>query len=46
VLTGLSQKNEDRLIRDGAGAFLEKGLLLNGSQPLISTIRRVFGESG
>jgi CheY-like chemotaxis protein len=42
VLTSLSQNNEDRLLRDGADAFLEKGLLLHGSQPLMSTIGRIL----
>jgi len=42
VVTGLSQKNEDRLKQDGAAAFVEKELLLKGSGPLLLTIRKVL----
>jgi len=43
VLTALSQKNEQKLIHDGAAAFLEKGLLTASDEPLLHTLRQVLG---
>jgi CheY-like chemotaxis protein len=45
VVTGLSQKNEDRLLSDGAAAFLEKGHLLDSPEPLLHMVRVVLNES-
>ncbi len=42
VVTALSQKNEEKLMQDGAAAFLEKGLLLNSGEPLLDTVRQVL----
>lgn len=42
VLTSLSQKNEEKLCRAGAFAFLEKGPLLNNPQPLLESIDRAL----
>lgn len=46
VLTGLSQKNADRLRRDGAVAFLAKGDLAldNGAAPLLAELTKAFAE--
>ncbi len=44
VLTGLSQKNEQRLRHDGAAAFLEKGNLLDSAQPLLNVLTEVLGR--
>ena len=38
VLSGMSQKNEQKLKQEGASAFLEKGLLLNNPRALIDAI--------
>jgi CheY-like chemotaxis protein len=43
VVTGLSQKNEEKLMHDGAAAFLEKGLLLTSDEPLLHTLKQVLG---
>lgn len=43
VVTGLSQKNEGKLMHDGAAAFLEKGLLLTSDEPLPHTLKQVLG---
>jgi putative two-component system response regulator len=45
VVTALSRKNEGKLIRDGATAFMEKGLLLTSAEPLLHTIKKVLGNS-
>jgi CheY-like chemotaxis protein len=45
VLTSLSRKNEQKLRRDGAAAFLEKGKLLDNYQPLLNTIMEVLEHS-
>jgi twitching motility two-component system response regulator PilH len=45
VVTGLSQKNEDRLLRDGAAGFIEKGHLLDDAKPLLHMIRVILNES-
>jgi CheY-like chemotaxis protein len=42
VVTGLSQKNEENLMHDGAAAFLGKDHLLTSPEPLLHTIRRVL----
>jgi CheY-like chemotaxis protein len=44
VVTGLSQKNESKLLDDGAAAFLEKGQLLTSSEPLLDTIKKILGS--
>ena len=38
VLSGMSQKNEQKLKQEGASAFLEKGFLLNNPRALIDAI--------
>ncbi len=42
VLTGLSQKNEARLLEDGAAAFVEKSAVLDEPRVLLSAIRHVL----
>jgi CheY-like chemotaxis protein len=42
VVTGLSQKNEEKLVHDGASAFLGKDQLLTSVEPLLHTIRKVL----
>ena len=42
VITGLSQKNEEKLLKAGAAAFVEKGSLLNNDQSLLSTIKKML----
>jgi CheY-like chemotaxis protein len=42
VVTALSQKNEEKLLQEGAAAFLEKGLLLNSGEPLLDTVKQVL----
>jgi len=42
VVTALSQKNEKKLILDGAAAFLEKGSLLASAEPLLYAIKKVL----
>lgn len=44
VLTGLSQTNAERLLRDGAFAFLTKTeiALEQGAEPLLVALRKVF----
>jgi CheY-like chemotaxis protein len=42
VVTGLSQKNEGKLLHDGAAAFVEKELLLKGSDPLLFAIKKIL----
>jgi CheY-like chemotaxis protein len=46
VLTALSQKNEERLIRDGAAAFVGKEQLLNSAHPLLFTIKKLLDGCG
>ncbi len=38
VLSGMSQKNEQKLKQEGASAFLEKGPLLNNPRALLDAI--------
>lgn len=45
VCTGLSQKNEAKLLREGACAFVEKGLLLKDPEPLLEIIRTVLAKA-
>ena len=44
VVTGLSQKNEERLLKAGAAAFVEKGSLLNNDQSLLTTIKKTLED--
>jgi CheY-like chemotaxis protein len=44
VVTSLSQKNEEKLLHDGAQAFVEKERLLRGSEPLLFAIRKILGS--
>jgi chemosensory pili system protein ChpA (sensor histidine kinase/response regulator) len=39
VLSSLSRKNEDKLIKEGAAAFLEKGPLLENPSLLLNAIK-------
>jgi CheY-like chemotaxis protein len=42
VLTGLSQKNEQKLKAEGAAAFIEKSWLIESPQSLLDTIQSVL----
>lgn len=42
VLTSLSQRNEEKLMKDGAAAFIEKDQLTKDPQPLLQAIARVI----
>jgi len=42
VVTGLSQKNEEKLLKAGAAAFVEKGSLLDNEQSLLDTIKKTL----
>lgn len=42
VLTSLSQRNEEKLVKDGAAAFLEKDQLTKDAQPLLQAIARLL----
>jgi len=42
VLSGMSQKNEQRLKREGATEFMEKGPLLNNPRLLLDAIGRAL----
>jgi CheY-like chemotaxis protein len=42
AVTSLSQKNEERLLRDGAAAFVEKEQLLTSPGPLLHTIKKFW----
>jgi CheY-like chemotaxis protein len=44
VVTGLSQKNEQKLRDDGASAFLEKGQLLDSPEALLHALTKVLGR--
>ncbi|MGA9965216.1 MAG: response regulator [Terriglobales bacterium] len=44
VVTGLSQKNEEKLMHGGAAAFLGKEQLLTSVEPLLHTIRKVLDD--
>ncbi|MGA9355472.1 MAG: response regulator [Terriglobales bacterium] len=43
VVTGLSRNNEERLLNDGAAAFVGKEQLQRGNGPLLYTIKKVLG---
>lgn len=45
VCSSLSQKNEAKLVRDGACAFVEKSLLLKDPEPLLEVIRTVLAKT-
>jgi len=42
VVTGLSQKNEEKLLKAGAAAFVEKNLLLENDKSLLDTIKKAL----
>jgi two-component system cell cycle response regulator DivK len=42
VLTSLSQRNEEKLLKDGAAGFLEKDQLTKDPQPLLQAIARIL----
>jgi two-component system, cell cycle response regulator len=42
VVTGLSHKNEEKLLHDGAEAFVEKERLVKGSEPLLVAISKIL----
>jgi CheY-like chemotaxis protein len=42
VVTGLSQRNEEKLLKAGAAAFVEKGSLLDSDQSLLSAIKKTL----
>ena len=45
VCSSLSQKNEAKLVREGACAFVEKSLLLKDPEPLLDVIRTVLAKT-
>ncbi|HXZ42827.1 MAG TPA: response regulator [Terriglobales bacterium] len=42
VLTSLSQRNEEKLVKDGAAGFLEKDQLTKDPQPLLQAVARIL----
>ncbi len=44
VLSSLSQKNENKLLHDGAAAFLEKGPLLDNPSLLLETVKATLAK--
>jgi len=42
-LTSLSQRNEEKLVKDGAAGFVEKDQLTKDPQPLLQAITRLLG---
>jgi CheY-like chemotaxis protein len=44
VVTALSQKNAEKLMHDGAAAFLEKNQLLTSCEPLLYTIKKALED--
>jgi hypothetical protein len=44
VLTGLSKKNEDKLRKEGAVAFMEKSQWADSPNLLLLTIEKVLNE--
>jgi CheY-like chemotaxis protein len=44
VVTGLSQKNEERLLHDGAAAFVGKDQLQTSNELLLCTIKKILGS--
>lgn len=45
VLTSLSQKNEAKLMRDGAAAYIEKSRLIDDLKPLLDAIEKLTGKT-
>ncbi len=45
VLSGMSDKNGQKLVREGAVAFLEKGRLLDDPQALLDAVKRNLVQS-
>jgi CheY-like chemotaxis protein len=45
VCSSLSQKNEAKLLREGACAFVEKSLLVKDPEPLLNVIRMVMAKT-
>ena len=45
VLSGMSQRNEEKLKRAGASAFLEKGPLLENPKPLLEAIETILAQT-
>jgi CheY-like chemotaxis protein len=45
VCSSLSQKNEGKLRREGACAFIEKGMLLENPDPLLEVIKTVLAKN-
>jgi CheY-like chemotaxis protein len=45
VLTSLSQKNEAKLLREGAAAYIEKSRLLDDLKPLLNAIEKLTGKA-
>lgn len=43
VLTSLSQRNEDKLVKAGATGFLEKEHLTSDPKPLLQAISKILG---
>ncbi len=44
VVTGLSQKNEEKLLHDGAAAFVGKDQLQTSNEPLLYMIKKILGS--
>jgi len=44
VLSGMSQRNEQKLKREGAWAFMEKASLLNNPRSLLEAIRQALAH--
>jgi len=44
VLSSLSQKNEEKLIQEGAAAFLEKGSLLQNPSLLLKAVKSALAK--
>jgi CheY-like chemotaxis protein len=44
VVTGPSQRNEEKLLHDGAQAFVENERLLKGTEPLLFAISKLLGS--
>ena len=43
VVTGLSRNNEEKLLHDGAAAFVGKDQLQTSNEPLLYTIKKILG---
>ena len=44
VLSSLSKQNEDKLIKEGAFAFLEKGSLVDSPDALVGIVKRALAK--